>query len=248
MLSTGINELDRILKGGFRRPTSIALSGPRASGKSTLASRIQESAMDKGLPGLYITYYHNPLAILRLWKRLGIRATQYAEKGLVRVFDPFSATHGISKDLLFSRLDEEWIGWRNYVDYIENPEDIDSYRQQQVAAIEKLSGTGGVNVIDTTNLRFTRLPPADAAAYFAGMETELGDMKQQSSIHIVDLDEGSDPNVNFVERNQHALVNLARVVGRDGVFRLTVEYNTAGPFLGRELQYTLGRSGFLVVH
>jgi KaiC/GvpD/RAD55 family RecA-like ATPase len=241
--NTGIRELDEMLKGGFRHPTTIALVGPRSSGRSTLGARFQEAALKKQLPGLYITYSHSPLAAIRLWDRLGIDALEYARQNLLRIFDPYSALHNISKETLMTALPSEW---HPFVDYVDNPVDPLAYMDAQVAVMKHI-GTGGINVIDTVNARFDALGPRQAAQYFSRMKNALALGSGQTAIHIVDDETMDVEHIRHVALSQDGLMRITRVAGAPNRFRLTIDFMSTGPIAVGDRQYTLGRSGIIVI-
>ncbi|MBY0309387.1 MAG: AAA family ATPase [Phycisphaerales bacterium] len=83
-LSSGLAELDLLLGGGIDRGTSTLLTGPAGTGKSTLAMKIAESAMERGERAAVFAFEENRRIAMRRADALGIAFRKHLETGLLR--------------------------------------------------------------------------------------------------------------------------------------------------------------------
>jgi len=71
-VSTGIQELDELIGGGFLRTSLILVAGHPGSGKSTLAGQyICAGATDHGENGVYACFSETKTPLIRNWRRFG---------------------------------------------------------------------------------------------------------------------------------------------------------------------------------
>lgn len=81
-IESGIFGLDRILEGGFRDKTAIAVVGASGTGKSTFAMQFLMHGIDKGEQGLYVTMEETPEQIMREGGLFGWDMESHYEKNL----------------------------------------------------------------------------------------------------------------------------------------------------------------------
>lgn len=95
-LSSGIDELDRLMGGGLSRGTSCLFVGPAGCGKSTLSTRFLVSAAERGERGVLFAFDELPESILTRCKGLGIPLEAHIKKGLVSIqqLDPAQISPG----------------------------------------------------------------------------------------------------------------------------------------------------------
>lgn len=91
-ISTGIPTLDAVLHGGIPRGTPSLLSGAAGTGKSTLALQyLYKGAVDRGEPGVYISYEETPEQIIANASHFGWDLRGVIDQGLLRIdYTPLS--------------------------------------------------------------------------------------------------------------------------------------------------------------
>ncbi|HET9183389.1 MAG TPA: ATPase domain-containing protein [Candidatus Angelobacter sp.] len=96
LLSSGIDELDRLLGGGVSRASSTLLLGPAGIGKSTLVGVYMVSAAARGERGVIFAFDEVTESILVRCRGLGIPLDDHIKKGLIRVveMDPAAVSPG----------------------------------------------------------------------------------------------------------------------------------------------------------
>jgi circadian clock protein KaiC len=100
-VSTGIAELDDMLGGkGFFCGSSILVSGPAGSGKSSLAASFVNAACRRGEKSLYFAFEESPSQILRNMGSVGLRLDQHVRKGLLRFHATRPSLYGLEMHLV----------------------------------------------------------------------------------------------------------------------------------------------------
>lgn len=94
--TSGVDELDKLLGGGLDRGTSTLLIGPSGAGKSTLSTQYLRAALERGEPGLLITFDETRRILLTRAKSIGIDLEPHLESGLLDLLqiDPARLTPG----------------------------------------------------------------------------------------------------------------------------------------------------------
>ena len=80
---SGVAELDALLGGGLDRGTSTLLIGPSGSGKSSMATQYLRAALDRGEPGLLITFDETKRILLSRTRGIGIDLERHVTSGLL---------------------------------------------------------------------------------------------------------------------------------------------------------------------
>ena len=92
-VSTANDEMDDILGGGYRRGSSVIVSGASGSGKTTLAFMFSEAAAKRGERVLYLSFEQSELALISEMKSVGYDLKSLIKEGNLRItsFMPESA-------------------------------------------------------------------------------------------------------------------------------------------------------------
>ena len=95
-VSSGVEELDRLLGGGIDGGTSTLLMGPAGCGKSTLAARYALSAAQRKEAAVIFAFDESTATYLHRSKLLGMDLAPYVETGKVRIeqIDPAELSPG----------------------------------------------------------------------------------------------------------------------------------------------------------
>ncbi len=89
MDSTGIEELDKMLGGGFPRPSTIGLVGPLGSGKSTLGRQIAANMLKAGWAVTYYSIDQSGDETRQALEVMGVDAKSYEEQNSLCFIDIF---------------------------------------------------------------------------------------------------------------------------------------------------------------
>lgn len=82
-LSTGVPGLDEMLGGGYYRGSSIILSGPPGTAKTTLAGAFAASCCEDGEPVLFVTFDESEQQIARNLRSVGLDLQPWIDEGLL---------------------------------------------------------------------------------------------------------------------------------------------------------------------
>jgi circadian clock protein KaiC len=93
---SGIGELDAMLGGGLDRGTSTLIVGPSGAGKSTLALGYLKAALDRGDPGIVLSFDETVGILMQRAAGVGLDLAPHVESGLLKVqkIDPASISPG----------------------------------------------------------------------------------------------------------------------------------------------------------
>jgi circadian clock protein KaiC len=108
-ISTGVNELDKMLGGkGFYRGSSILLSGGAGTGKTTLASAFVDAACRRGERCLYFAFEESTKQILRNMRSVSIDLAPHVKKGLLKFHVARPSQYGLEMHLvtLYNQIQE----------------------------------------------------------------------------------------------------------------------------------------------
>jgi circadian clock protein KaiC len=85
-LSTGIDRLDSMLRGGYYRGSSALVSGAPGTAKSTLCGAFLEAACQRGERALYISFDESASEIIRNLASVNIQLGPHVESGLLQIY------------------------------------------------------------------------------------------------------------------------------------------------------------------
>jgi circadian clock protein KaiC len=98
---SGIARLDTMLGGrGYYRGSSILVSGPAGTGKSTLAARFVAAACERGQKALYFAFEESASQIMRNMRSVGIDLSPWVNKGLLAFHAARPSYHGLEMHLV----------------------------------------------------------------------------------------------------------------------------------------------------
>jgi circadian clock protein KaiC len=84
-VSTGIDELDEMLGGGYFEGTTVLVSGSPGTAKSTLAGAFIEAAAARGEPSLYVTFDEPAAHVVRNMASVDIQLEPHVKSGLLHI-------------------------------------------------------------------------------------------------------------------------------------------------------------------
>jgi circadian clock protein KaiC len=101
IVSTGVRGIDEMLgTGGVYRGSSILLSGPAGTGKTTLGAAFVDAACRRGERSLVLAYEESEAQIVRNMRSVGIDLEPWLAKGLLRIHASRPSTHGLEMHLV----------------------------------------------------------------------------------------------------------------------------------------------------
>lgn len=98
-VSTGVPDLDDMLKGGLYRGSTALISGTAGSGKSSIAAHFVNAACARGERCLYFAYEESPAQIVRNMKSIGINLQQWIDDGSLKCIASRPTTYGLEMHL-----------------------------------------------------------------------------------------------------------------------------------------------------
>jgi circadian clock protein KaiC len=99
-VSSGHPRLDVLLDGGYRRSSSILISGTSGTGKTTLASTFVRSACERGEKVLYINFEESQEAMVSGMLNSGIDLRPAVQAGTLRFLTAMPEAMGVEEHLL----------------------------------------------------------------------------------------------------------------------------------------------------
>lgn len=100
-VSTGIPSLDEMLGGeGLYRGSSVLVSGPAGSGKTSIAAHAVAAACRRGERCLYFAFEESPGQIMRNMRSIGLDLAPWVESGLLRIHASRPSLHGLEMHLV----------------------------------------------------------------------------------------------------------------------------------------------------
>jgi circadian clock protein KaiC len=99
VLSSGIDELDRALGGGFYASSTVLVSGLAGTGKSTFAAHFVAAACARGERSLYVALEQSPDELLRNTKGIGMSLRPCIGEGLLHFHALRPTAHGLELHL-----------------------------------------------------------------------------------------------------------------------------------------------------
>lgn len=99
-VSTGLQQLDDLLGGGYYRGSSILVSGSAGTGKSSLAAYLVWASAQAGEPALYVSFEESENQLLRNMRSIGLDLGPALKDGTVRFMTARSSEVGLERHLL----------------------------------------------------------------------------------------------------------------------------------------------------
>lgn len=84
-ISTGVEQLDAMLGGGYYKGSGILITGAPGTSKSTLAAAFAEDTCKQGKRALYVSFDENQAALVRNFESVGIDLTPHIESKQLRI-------------------------------------------------------------------------------------------------------------------------------------------------------------------
>src|SRR5688500_8280989 len=86
-IATGISSFDTIAKGGLPRNRTTLISGTAGSGKTIFAVQFLAAGMEKGAPGVFVTFEESAADIRKNMLSFGWDLAKWEEEGLLAFVD-----------------------------------------------------------------------------------------------------------------------------------------------------------------
>jgi len=99
-VSSGVEALDDMLRGGYFRGSSSLITGAPGTAKTTLAGAFAESACRRGEPTLYICFDEGDEEIVRNLRSVGIDLEPHVESGLLHMMPARTEARSADEHLL----------------------------------------------------------------------------------------------------------------------------------------------------
>ncbi|MGZ6971104.1 MAG: circadian clock protein KaiC [Thermoanaerobaculia bacterium] len=99
-VSTGVPDLDAMLKGGYFRGTRILISGASGTAKSTLAGAFAEAACRRRENTLFVSFDEGSAQIVRNLRSVGIRLDRHLKSGRLRMHSAPARARTVEQHLL----------------------------------------------------------------------------------------------------------------------------------------------------
>ncbi|GAC1391636.1 MAG: circadian clock protein KaiC [Candidatus Saccharimonadales bacterium] len=98
-VSSGINQLNSMLGGGFYKGSSILVSGTAGTGKTNIAGYLVDAASKAGSRCMYVAFEESPQQITRNLLSIGINLQPHVDKGLLQFRAVRAASQGLEMHL-----------------------------------------------------------------------------------------------------------------------------------------------------
>jgi circadian clock protein KaiC len=151
--STGIEGLDKMLRGGLLRGSSTLVSGPSGAGKSVLCTHFILKGMQEDEPGLMVAFEEMPDEIIRRAKGFGWDLKGFEEKGLLKImYSPPSEVNPDEYALLIRDAIQEIGAKRVTIDALNGFREVlpnDGALRRYVSSLTSLFKSKGITCIFT---------------------------------------------------------------------------------------------------
>jgi len=114
-ISTGIERLDSMLRGGYYRGASILITGSPGTAKTTLCGAFAQAACRRGEPTLFVSFDSRNDEIIRNLAAVNIRLDEFAANGLLRLVSGRAADGCAEMHLLQIKNMAQELGARNLI-------------------------------------------------------------------------------------------------------------------------------------
>ena len=101
-VSSGLDRLDNMLRGGYHRGSNVLISGAPGTAKSTLAGLFAAAACARGERTLYVSFDEGAAQIVRNLRSVGIRLEAFVKSGLLKMYS--TRTRGPNVEEQFGEL------------------------------------------------------------------------------------------------------------------------------------------------
>lgn len=99
-ISTGIERLDTMLKGGYFRGSSTLITGSPGTAKSTLSSAFADAACRRGERTLYVSFDEGDDEIIRNLDSVNIHLEPHVKSGILRIYPSRSESRSAEEHLI----------------------------------------------------------------------------------------------------------------------------------------------------
>lgn len=108
LIQSGVKALDEMLGGGMERGTTTLIMGQAGTGKSTMSSLYLFAALERGEACAMFLFEERPETFFRRSAGLGLKLRQYADNGLLRLYDfnPSEMSQGQFNEIALKAVDE----------------------------------------------------------------------------------------------------------------------------------------------
>ncbi len=138
-VSSGISRLDSMLNGtGFFRGSTVLVSGPSGTGKTTIAAQFVDAACRRNERSLFFSFEESPLQIIRNMNSVGLDLQKWVQSGLLR----FSSSRPTVRS------------FENHLTLLHR--EIQSF-DPQVVVIDPISNFNVIGTVDDSRALLTRL-------------------------------------------------------------------------------------------
>jgi len=100
LVSSGIERLDRVLGGGYRRGSSVLLAGEPGTAKTTLAAAFADAACRRGDRVLFVSFDEAPAQIVRNLRSVGLDLQPYVDTGRLLIRSIRRGAAGVEDQLI----------------------------------------------------------------------------------------------------------------------------------------------------
>lgn len=98
-LSTGLEQLDDMLGGGFFRGSTLLVSGGAGTGKTTISAQLACAACARGERVLFVSFEESPAQLVRNMRSVGLDLSRWVEAGLLTLTAERATTFGLESHL-----------------------------------------------------------------------------------------------------------------------------------------------------
>jgi len=185
ILSTGIEELDRLLGGGLPRHRGYMIRGPIHVGKRFLALAIQRASLLRGEYNQYSTYAQTYEAVLELYRAAGIDPLEFMSVGLLNIVDYHTAELLKPDELVSVRRNLPPI-LKDHVFFM-SPNRLETEMSKYIAEMrEYISNVGrpGTVIIDSLNERLQQAPTQVVLNQWRVLKSRMSTQSGLLSLHI----------------------------------------------------------------
>ncbi len=100
-VSSGVPDLDQLLDGsGYYRGSTILVSGPTGSGKTSLGALFLAAACARGEPAALFAFEESAEQIIRNMRSIGIDLAPWRDRGLLQIVSSRPPLHGLETHLM----------------------------------------------------------------------------------------------------------------------------------------------------